>query len=483
MSEHQRVRDSLRLLRTIPHCSRLHPILHARVPIIKFIHRTSGVHCDISFRNRSSVANSEFIRVCTDSDPRVRELLVTLRYFCKLHGLAGGGGGLRMSNYALTLLAILFLQLVEPPLLLPVVELQDLPGLARDDIAGWNCAFPRDPALLPPRPPSPHSSLQLLQQFLAWVTSLHWHQVVLCPFLGRVISRDSLQDPAFLAANFPPGQSFLGPEGLQLDKPLCLQDPFELSHNVCRNLPLKAVNNLRNYFVTAGQLVNRMVEGQDEELETHRDDPERTGLLPETEVLSAGEDKSGPIGGIISIFEMTVDKVAEDEPAGLAELLKDCSELVKEIFKCSTKLTLSTEYVDKCNSGGKKASLLDCILEMVREILRDCLLLEERQEDTSGALGGEGAGGQHESSLEIPVNTVMVGDRVKTDSNEAALDGSVEHGKASEGVEGRVDDGEEREGGAAKRSLGREEASKKPRLDGAEEGSLQVQTGRRWFSR
>ena len=425
------------------------------------------------------MANSEFIRVCTDSDPRVRELLVTLRYFCKLHGLAGGGGGLRMSNYALTLLAILFLQLVEPPLLLPVVELQDLPGLARDEIAGWNCAFPRDPALLPPRPPCPHSSLQLLQQFLAWVTSLHWHEVVLCPFLGRVISRDSLQDPAFLAANFPPGQSFLGAEGLQLDKPLCLQDPFELSHNVCRNLPLKAVNNLRNYFVTAGQLVNRMVEGHDKEVEADRDDPERSDLVPETGVLSVGEDKSSPIGGIISIFEMTVDKVAEDEPAGLAEMLKDCSEVVKEIFKCSAKLTLSTEYVDKCNSGGKKMSLLDCILEMVREILRDCLLLEERQEDTSGALGGEGVEEQVKRSLEIPANTIIVGDRVNTDSCEAALEGSVEHGEATGDVEGKVHDVDEREGGAGKRSLGREEASKKPRLEGAEEGSMQVRTGRK----
>ena len=134
--------------------------------------------------------------------------------------------------------------------------------------------------------------------------------------------------------------------------------------------------------MAAGQLVDRMVEGQDEQLKPDGNDRERTELVP---------DESNPIGGVISIFEMTVAKVFEDEPAGLAELLKDCSEETKEIFKCSTKLTLSAEYVDKCNSSGEEKSLLDCISEMVREILRDCLLLEERLEGTSGALGGEEA--------------------------------------------------------------------------------------------
>ena len=36
------------------------------------------------------------------------------------------------------LLAILLLQVVEPPLLLPVAELQNLLGLSRDEITGWS---------------------------------------------------------------------------------------------------------------------------------------------------------------------------------------------------------------------------------------------------------------------------------------------------------------------------------------------------------
>ena len=38
------------------------------------------------------------------------------------------------------LLAILLLQVVEPPLLLPVAELQNLLGLSRDEITGWSGA-------------------------------------------------------------------------------------------------------------------------------------------------------------------------------------------------------------------------------------------------------------------------------------------------------------------------------------------------------
>ena len=63
--------------------------------------------------------------------------------------------------------------------------------------------------------------------------------MVLCPLLGRVLPKCSVSTsyPASISTT-----TFLkDQDGLQLDKPLCLQDPFELSHNVCRNLPEKAV--------------------------------------------------------------------------------------------------------------------------------------------------------------------------------------------------------------------------------------------------
>merc|ERR1719209_1578173 len=169
ISQQQKVRTAAKILRGVPDCSRVHPILQARVPIVKFTHRATGVQCDISFKNRLSVVNTAWIRLCVDADPRVRALLVLLRYFAKLYGLAGGGGGGKLSSYALTLLGITFLQLTKPPLLHSVAALQAVQDLHCDLVDGWNCAF-ADEKSLPKLPANSLSTIQLLAEFFAWAS-------------------------------------------------------------------------------------------------------------------------------------------------------------------------------------------------------------------------------------------------------------------------------------------------------------------------
>ena len=45
-------------------------IPNARVPIIKFLHSKSGIHCDLSFSNRRALMNSRFIKMCLEVDSR-----------------------------------------------------------------------------------------------------------------------------------------------------------------------------------------------------------------------------------------------------------------------------------------------------------------------------------------------------------------------------------------------------------------------------
>ena len=42
-----------------------------------------------------------------------------------------------------------------------------------------------------------------------------------------------------------------------MDKPLCLQDPFELSHNVCKNLPEKAVRRFVIFSTETAKLAEK----------------------------------------------------------------------------------------------------------------------------------------------------------------------------------------------------------------------------------
>ena len=55
------------------------PIAQAKVPIVQVIHLPSKIACDISFRNKLSVRNSQFIAKLTEFDPRFRPLCIALR--------------------------------------------------------------------------------------------------------------------------------------------------------------------------------------------------------------------------------------------------------------------------------------------------------------------------------------------------------------------------------------------------------------------
>ena len=388
-TEHQRVRAALRLLREMPQCARVQGILQARVPIVKFVHRDTGVACDISFRNRMSVANTQFIRACVDADARVRDLLVSLRYFAKVQGLAGGGGGSRISNYALTLLALTFLQQRRPPLLRTVAELQAAPDLPEDRIDGWNCSFPAASAVL--APPAPASSLRLLAEFFAWAAAINFPSVVVCPLLGRLVARADLQQPELVAATFPAGRAFMGADGLQTEKPMCLQDPFELRHNVCRGLPERAVRGLARYFGAAALLVARMVEGKEQ-----------------------------VVGGLNAVFGLALE--GEEEEGGLEEVLVVLGEEVRQVFRAPVHLVLPADYMQLF--AGRE--VVEVAAELVTTVLRDCLGLEQRE------VGGKRSSDEfkeevakkiklnHETKAEVvngemPKENIVEGDKEKDD--------------------------------------------------------------------
>ncbi|NWY95812.1 STPAP polymerase, partial [Loxia curvirostra] len=158
--------------------------------------------------------NTRFLRLCADADPRVRPLGYALRLWAGRQRLAGNraGGGPLLTNYALTLLLVLFLQSRSPPVLPSVRRLRLLAG-----------------AQTPPPPlsegPPTHFGASLLAEFFSYFGTLDLGGLLLSPLEGRALPR-------------PPPES-LG--GLR-PGPLTLQDPFELSHNVAANVTARTVS-------------------------------------------------------------------------------------------------------------------------------------------------------------------------------------------------------------------------------------------------
>ncbi|XP_014666353.1 PREDICTED: poly(A) RNA polymerase, mitochondrial-like isoform X2 [Priapulus caudatus] len=95
----------------MPGCLNVHRILHARVPIVKFKHEILEIDCDLSMStNRSGVDMTQLLYIFGEIDPQLRPLVFTIRTWARLNKITNPIPGRWVSNFALTLLAIFFMQ-------------------------------------------------------------------------------------------------------------------------------------------------------------------------------------------------------------------------------------------------------------------------------------------------------------------------------------------------------------------------------------
>ncbi|XP_072776240.1 speckle targeted PIP5K1A-regulated poly(A) polymerase isoform X2 [Taeniopygia guttata] len=215
------------LRRCVPGVRGVRAVPGARRPVVKFSHKQSGLAGDVCLDNRLALFNTQFLRLCADADPRVRPLGYAVRLWAGGQRLAGNraGGGPLLTNYALTLLLVLFLQSRSPPVLPSVRRLRLLAGPQdRAQVGGWDCSFPRDAAALEPSE-NGQSAASLLAEFFSYFGSLNLGELLLSPLEGRALPRP----PPETLGGLRPG-------------PLTLQDPFELSHNVAANVTARTVS-------------------------------------------------------------------------------------------------------------------------------------------------------------------------------------------------------------------------------------------------
>ncbi|XP_027630779.1 speckle targeted PIP5K1A-regulated poly(A) polymerase isoform X2 [Tupaia chinensis] len=214
----------------VPGVYRVQTVPSARRPVVKFCHRPSGLHGDVSLSNRLALHNSRFLSLCSELDERVRPLVYTIRCWAQGRGLSGSGP--HLNNYALTLLVIYFLQTRDPPVLPTVSQLTQKAGEGEQvEVDGWDCSFPKDASRLEPSTNvEPLSSL--LAQFFSCVSSWDLHGSLLSLREGQALP---------VAGGLP---SHLW-EGLRLG-PMNLQDPFDLSHNVAANVTSRVAGRLQN---------------------------------------------------------------------------------------------------------------------------------------------------------------------------------------------------------------------------------------------
>jgi DNA polymerase sigma len=82
---------------------------YARVPIVKFTDRQTGISCDLCFNNRLALYNTRLLRGYSLLDQRIRPLVSAVKHWASRRRLVETRHGY-LSSYALIQLVLFFLQ-------------------------------------------------------------------------------------------------------------------------------------------------------------------------------------------------------------------------------------------------------------------------------------------------------------------------------------------------------------------------------------
>ncbi|XP_053122112.1 poly(A) RNA polymerase, mitochondrial [Hemicordylus capensis] len=125
-----------------PGCIGVQKILNARCPLVKFSHQPSGFQCDLTANNRIAMRSSELLYIYGSLDPRVRALVLSVRCWARAQGITSSIPGAWITNFALTLMTVFFLQKRNPPIVPTLDQLKVLAD-AEDKhvIEGFDCTF------------------------------------------------------------------------------------------------------------------------------------------------------------------------------------------------------------------------------------------------------------------------------------------------------------------------------------------------------
>ncbi|XP_011310643.1 uncharacterized protein [Fopius arisanus] len=221
-----------------------------RVPIITITHRFTGIECDISATNGLTVENTKIIGAYCNNYPNCRKLIIFLRnwmVYCELTGVNG------INSYTIAWLVIYFLQVVS---ILPTIfELIDS-NKASNIVAGWETGVLID---FEPRR-TDQSFRELLTQFFKFYASFDYRNNVICPLLGEPVKKTLFSNPNELPSAMKPYLNSLNGENgvpFRVDSVLCLQDPFDLAHNLCKAVKKLTVYKLQTFCTLSAQTLDK----------------------------------------------------------------------------------------------------------------------------------------------------------------------------------------------------------------------------------
>ncbi|XP_056388204.1 terminal uridylyltransferase 4 [Hyla sarda] len=226
-----------KVLKRHPGLKNILPITTAKVPIVKFEHRESGVEGDISLYNTLAQHNTRMLATYAAIDPRVKYLGYTVKYFAKRCDIGDASRG-SLSSYAYILMVLYFLQQRKPPVIPVLQEIYDGQVIPQRMVDGWNAFFFENTEELRSRFPSLGQNKESVGEL--WLGFLRFYTEEF-DFKEYVISIRQKK----LLTTF---------EKQWTSKCIAIEDPFDLNHNLGAGVSRKMTNFIMKAFINGRKL-------------------------------------------------------------------------------------------------------------------------------------------------------------------------------------------------------------------------------------
>ncbi|XP_054996688.1 terminal uridylyltransferase 4 isoform X5 [Sorex araneus] len=213
------------------------PITTAKVPIVKFEHKRSGLEGDISLYNTLAQHNTRMLATYAAIDPRVQYLGYTMKVFAKRCDIGDASRG-SLSSYAYILMVLYFLQQRKPPVIPVLQEIFDGKQIPQRMVDGWNAFFFDKTEELKKRLPSLGKNTETLGEL--WLGLLRFYTEEF-DFKEYVISIRQKK----LLTTF---------EKQWTSKCIAIEDPFDLNHNLGAGVSRKMTNFIMKAFINGRKL-------------------------------------------------------------------------------------------------------------------------------------------------------------------------------------------------------------------------------------
>ncbi|KAI6808770.1 PAP/OAS1 substrate-binding domain-containing protein [Hortaea werneckii] len=270
-----------------------------------------GIQCDINFFNPLGLHNTQLLRCYSLCDPRVRPIVLFVKSWAKKRKVNSSYSG-TLPSYGYVLMVLHYLMNVARPPVIPNLQMPWRPhqqctphGATGKDVDGWIVNFWRNEEEIiqavqnGQMSPNRESLGSLLAGFFHYYSSVgqgpkfHWtQQVISLRSSGGILTK---QEKGWVKAVTEESEG----KRVQHRYLFCIEDPFELSHNVARTVTHFGIVAIRDEFRRANRILTAHGRGEvplDGELfaeVVEEEPPEKT-----TETLGLDGTADGPQSGV-----------------------------------------------------------------------------------------------------------------------------------------------------------------------------------------